>query len=130
MGDQRIDQRAGRVAGGGMHDQSLRLVDDDDLVVLEHHLKRDGLGRDRGVLRRRQLQSDGVAGVDAVTGIADRGAADRDAAGQDQRLVARARQLGDAGGQHAVEPLAGLFGGDHEFFPAPLDRGHERSGRR
>ena len=52
-----------------------------------------------------------VAGVDAVAGIADRAAADRDVAGEDQRLEARARQLRDAGGEHAVEPLAGLLGG-------------------
>ena len=30
MGDQRVDQRAGGVAGGRMHHQALRLVDDDD----------------------------------------------------------------------------------------------------
>ena len=34
MGDQRVDQRAGRVAGGRMHHEARRLVDDDDLVVL------------------------------------------------------------------------------------------------
>ena len=34
MGDQRIDQRAGGMAGGGMHHQALRLVDHDQRVVL------------------------------------------------------------------------------------------------
>ena len=33
MGDQRIDQRAGGVAGGRMHHQALRLVDHDQRVV-------------------------------------------------------------------------------------------------
>ena len=60
-----------------------------------------------------------LAGVDAVARIADRGAVDRDAARQDQRLVARARQLGHAWRQHAVEPLAGLLGGDHQCLAAP-----------
>ena len=35
-------------------------------------------------------------------------AADRDLAGEDQRLEARAREVGDVRGEHAVEPLAGL----------------------
>ena len=43
MGDQRIDQRARLVPGGGMHDEALRLVDDDDVVVLEHDIERDVL---------------------------------------------------------------------------------------
>ena len=30
MGDQRVDERAGRIAGAGMHDEPGRLVDDDD----------------------------------------------------------------------------------------------------
>ena len=41
MGDQRVDQRAGLVAGGRMHDQPLRLVDDDDVVVLIDDIERD-----------------------------------------------------------------------------------------
>ena len=41
MGDQRVDQRAGLVAGGRMHDQPLRLVDDDDVVVLVDDIERD-----------------------------------------------------------------------------------------
>ena len=73
MGDQRIDQRAGRIAGGGMHDEARRLVDDDDLVVLVHDGERDVLaGAVAAASRRRHLQRDGVAGVDAVAGIADR----------------------------------------------------------
>ena len=51
---------------------------------------------------------DRVAGIDAMARIADRAAADRDRAVEDQRLEARARQVGDVRGQHAVEPLAGF----------------------
>ena len=39
MGDQRVDQRAGLVAGGRMHDQAFRLVDDDDVVVLDRRYR-------------------------------------------------------------------------------------------
>jgi len=40
--------------------------------------------------------------------------------------VARARQLGHAVSQHAVEPLAGLLGGDHQCLAAPL-QGHDEA---
>ena len=109
-----------------MDDQPLRLVDHDELVVLEHDLERDVLGADLGLLGRWKIERDRPAGVDAVAGIADRGAVDRDATRQDQRLVARARQLGHALRQHAVEPLAGLLGGDHQCAAA-LRHGHEQS---
>src|SRR5262245_66435195 len=102
-----------------MDDQPGRLVDDDDLLVLEQYLERDRLGPDLVVLRGRKLEHDGPAGVDAVAGIADRGSVDRDAAREDQRLVARARQFGHARGQHAVEPLAGLLGGNYQSLAAP-----------
>ena len=41
MGDQRIHQRAGFMAGGRMHHQPLRLVDDDEVVVLIDDIERD-----------------------------------------------------------------------------------------
>ena len=40
------------------------------------------------------------------------------AAVEDERLVARAREFGDVGGEHAVEPLAGLGGRDLKFLTA------------
>src|SRR5262245_47002270 len=88
MGDEGVDQRAAAVAGGGMDDQSGRLVDDDDLLVLEQHLERNRLGTDLVVLGGGKVERDGPAGVDAMAGIADRGSVDRDAAREDQRLVA------------------------------------------
>ena len=51
MRDQRVDQCAGLVAGGRMHHEALRLVDDDDVVVLIDDVERDilalGFGGDR-----------------------------------------------------------------------------------
>ena len=116
MGDQRIDQGAGPVAGGGMHDEIAGFVDDDDVVVLVNHAKRDGLGRGLGRLRRRHVDRDGGAGIDPVIGIADRAAVERDGAGLDQRLEPRPGQLGDMAGEHAVEPFAGFLGCDHDRF--------------
>ena len=43
MMDQRVDQRAGPVAGAGMDDEPGRLVDDDELVVLVEDVERDRL---------------------------------------------------------------------------------------
>ena len=57
MGDQRIHQRAGLMAGGRMHDQALRLVDDDDVVVLKDDIERDilALAAPAGRLPERRL---------------------------------------------------------------------------
>src|SRR5262249_9276086 len=38
MGHERVSQRAGPVAGRGVHDEPRRLVDDDEPGVLDHHL--------------------------------------------------------------------------------------------
>ena len=59
MGDQRIDQRALRVAGGRMHHQACRLVDHDERVVLVDDIERDVLARGAGGRGRRQGDGDG-----------------------------------------------------------------------
>ena len=41
MGDQRVDQRAGFMAGGGMHHKPSGLVDDNDIVILIDDIERD-----------------------------------------------------------------------------------------
>ena len=71
-------------------------------------------------LGRRHLDHDGVAGVDAMAGIADRAPADRDLAGEDQRLEPGARKVRDARREHAVEPLAGIRARDDDLLPAPV----------
>ncbi len=112
------------VAGGGVDHHPARLVDDDDLVVLEQDIERDVLRRGRRRLRRRQRHRDGIAGVDAMARIADCAAADRHLAGEDQRLEPRARQVGNRHGERAVEPLAGTLLGDHDCFGAMIN-GHK-----
>ena len=72
MGDQRVDQRAGPMAGGRMDHQIARLVDDDDVVVLIDDLERNRLRRGLGRLGRRHGDDDLVAGIDAMARIADR----------------------------------------------------------
>ena len=100
----------GLVPGGGMHHRPARLVDHDEVVVLVDNIERDVLGLRLAARRRRHLDADGVARIDALAGIADRAPADRDHAFENERLEAGARQAFDAGGEHAIEALAGIVG--------------------
>ncbi len=43
VGEQGVDERAVLVAGRGVHDHAARLVDDDEVVVLIHHVQRQVL---------------------------------------------------------------------------------------
>src|SRR3984957_10498875 len=116
MGDQRVDQRSGPVPGGGMYDQPLRLVDNDDVVILINHVERDCFGGGLGGGRLRHVDDDRGAGIDAMAGITDRAPVDGDGAGFDQRLEPRAREFGNVRSKHAVEPAAGLVVNDVDRF--------------
>ncbi len=96
MGDQRIDQRAGLMACGGMDHQAFGLVDDDDVVILIDDIERDIFARWFGGDRFRHVDCDRIAGGDMISGVADGGAFDADLAGKDQRFQPRARQLRNA----------------------------------
>ena len=72
MVDQRVDQRAGPVAGARMDDQPGRLVDDDQVVVLVENVERDVLALRLGRLRLGQVDSDGFARFQLAAGIVDR----------------------------------------------------------
>ena len=115
MGDQRVDQCAALVPGGGMHHEVLRLVEHDDVVVLEYDIKRNvlafGLGRNGG----RHVDCDRISGGDMVGGVANRRAADAHLARENERLEARTRQVGAARRQRAVQPRARLAGGQRQF---------------
>ena len=109
MGDQRVDQRTGLVSRGRVDHHVGRLIDNDDVIVLVDNLERDRFRGGLGRLRRRHVEHDGIAGIDAMARIADRAAADRDRAGLDQRLEPAARQFGDMRRQHAVKPHSGVI---------------------
>src|SRR5439155_24944650 len=102
-------------AGGRVHNHALWLVNHDDLVVLIGDVEGDRLSLRPGGLRRGEGDCSGVAGVDAVAGIADRAAADGHLAREDERLESRARKFGDVARQRAGEPLAGVLLGDHDL---------------
>ena len=77
-------------------------------VVLVDDIERDRFAFRLGGLGRRHDDGEDLAGVHAIAGVARRAAVRRHLAVEDQRLQPRAREIGDARGEHAVEPLAGV----------------------
>jgi len=115
MGDQGVDQRSRGVSRGGVHDEALRLVDDDDVVVLEDDIERDVLALRFGRGGLGHVDYDRIALGDMISGVADGGVPDGDGTGQDQRLQPRSRQFGLTLRQHAVEPGRSLVALDDDF---------------
>ena len=110
MMEQRVDQRPVEIAGGRMDDQARRLVDDQQMLVLEHDRQRDVL---RLVVRGRRLgnrDAQRFLAADLGRRVADRLAAGFDRAAADQRLQPLARQGRDGGGERAVEAPARMGG--------------------
>jgi hypothetical protein len=83
---------------------------------------RDRLGQQLERLRRRDVDSDDVAGADPGPGLGRDRPVDRDAAVVDQPLDLRPRQLAVARGDERVEPLA-AGGGVDDVLAAPGGRG-------
>ena len=112
---QRVDERAARVAGGRMDDEAGRLVDHDQ-VARPRGGSRAGSARaaTSSGSGARHHDLDRVALADARAGLGRDDAAERDVAVVDQALDLRARQLGDRSGDHGVEPAAGLLLVDHD----------------
>ena len=65
MGDERVDQRAGGMAGARMHGQALGLVDDDQVGVLVDDGERHRLRLEVGGLGLRHVHGIGLARPDA-----------------------------------------------------------------
>ncbi len=89
MGDERVDKRAGPVAGSRMDDEACRLVDHDQIRILVDDLERNGFRRWCRVFGRRHVDREHRARVDALTGIADGAAVNLDLAGENERFDAR-----------------------------------------
>jgi hypothetical protein len=117
MSDQRVNQGPRFMPRAGMHHQAIRLVDDDQVVVLIDDIKRDILAlRLRGD-RRRHVDCDRIPATDMISGVADGGVLHGHLAVEDQRFQPRARQVGQARREHAVEPGRSLAAFDDNFQP-------------
>src|SRR6185312_566254 len=103
---QRVLQRAGRIAGAGMHDEARRLVDDDDVGVLVADVERDLLGRGADLALEAHLDEDRLAAAHDVA-RQDLGAVERRGAGLDPGREPRARIIREEIGQNLVEAAAG-----------------------
>ena len=128
---QRVDQRAALGSAGRMNHEAGRLVDDDEVLVLEDDVERDvlglwqggdGGGQVDGVDRARDHLGARVGGGLAVSG---------DAAFLDQDAQARAGHAGSGVRQPFIEARACSFrrggkgqggGGSLEYFRRQLTR--------
>jgi hypothetical protein len=108
MVKQRIDQSPVEIAGGGMDDQPRRLVDDEQVLVLEEDGQRDVL---RFVMRRRGLrnrEAKRFAAFDLESGIAHCRALRLHSAAADQGFEALARKGWNGRSKRTVETPAGM----------------------
>ena len=104
-----------------MHDHPGRLVDYDQVRILEANVERDRLRLRLGGFGFRQEHGDGRAGVGALRRVAQHlaaiWAAALDAPVEDQLLQAAARQLRQKALQGAIQPATGILGGDPDLDP-------------
>ncbi len=107
-----VDQGAGAIPHGGVHDQPRRFVQAEEILVFVEDFERDVLRLDfrAHFLRRRFLRAYLVARADARGGLGGR-AIDLDQPRGDGALPARAAEVGPGLGQPAIEARGGLFGG-------------------
>ena len=117
--DQRIDQRPGFVARRGMDDQPLRLVDDDEVVILVDNIERDGLAFRFGRARRGHVDCDRIPRGDMICGVANRRrivrglrrapfcgrGSNKHLARENQRLEPRSRQFWTLNREDAVKAI-------------------------
>ena len=95
---------------------SMTMMSSSSNTIVERDVLGLGRRRSRG---GGSATRDGVAGVDAVARIADR--ARRRSSTAPARISALSRERDSsaiARGEHAVEPLAGVLGGDHDCLAA------------
>ena len=108
VGEQGVDERAVLVPGRGVHDHAARLVDDDEVVVLIHHVQRQIL---RHELRRcciRQRDDKRVAGCGFIVFLHGR-AVFRHGPLREQPLGGAACELGQRAREESVDPLGALL---------------------
>jgi hypothetical protein len=104
MGKQGVDQGVARVARGGMDYEAGRLVDDQEVGVLEEDVERDILGLEERRLRGRFGNGDRISGADFVARFGGL-SAEGDMALPDESLQPRARQVRDILRQETVQAV-------------------------
>ena len=108
MGDERIDEGAGFMARRRVDHEAGRLVDDDEVLVLENDRERNVLALRLGGGGLGHVDRDGLANLHLGAGVRDGLALHLHMAGLHQRLDARARQAVAGEGEEFVEPAGFL----------------------
>lgn len=120
MMKQSVDQRVLAVTSGGMYHEAGRFVDNDEVVVLEQNLQRDGLGLYVERSRGRDFDADAVANAHFVARLGGT-CVDGDVAVGGQPLEKGTRMLRELRTQKLVKALAALRFGyaerRHNFNP-------------
>ena len=112
-----VDQCAVPVSRCRMNHHSRRLVDYNEMLVLVQDFQRNGFGPGFCIIGFRNLQDQRIIRLEAVTGLAQHLAIATDRAFLDQRLDARARDMGrHLVGEPGIEALAGINAIDHELL--------------
>ena len=106
MMEEGVDQGVGRMARGGMHDQSGGLVEGQQVVVLVEDFQRDVFGASGGGLGLRPGEGDDFAGAGMMRGFGG-AAIDADKALGEQALNGAAGSSGKLGAQKGVQPFRG-----------------------
>jgi hypothetical protein len=108
MGQQRVHQGAARVARGGVDYHARRLVQHQEMLVLEHDIERARLGLRQRRSRDGQVHRIALPGFDPARALGYHRVVPPDLAGFDQILKTRSRQLRQTARQELIEALAGI----------------------
>lgn len=114
MMQQCIDERPRPVAGSGVDDDSGRLVQDKQVIVLAQHLQRNRFALEFERFRLRDIHRDLVTGLDLVTRL-DHLIVDPDSSGENEALQRRAGDIPFTIDKKDIKPF-GLFSGCHQKF--------------
>ncbi len=114
MRQEGIDQGAFLVAGCGMHDQPGRLVEHDQVIILEQYFEGNVFGLRRGRDRRGQRDSKTLSGADGFGGFGELHIIPPDMAFLDEGLDARTRQIGEGVRQKAISTPPGFILGSND----------------
>jgi hypothetical protein len=105
VGEQGVDERVARVAGGGVDDEAGRLVEDEEIGVLEKDVEGDVLGLEEAGLGGGLGEGDERAGAELFAGLG-RFSRERDVALLDEGLEAGAGEVGYFFCEEPVEPVS------------------------
>lgn len=119
MTEQGILQGPIAMSGGRMDHQPRRLVDDQDLLVLEEDIQRDGLRQTLVARLEHGIEMDELTGADLVA-RAPWQTVDPDLTGLDPVLQTTARELGQRGRKHLIETPLGPIGHHPDLMANPL----------